>query len=314
MKIYGMCIVKDEADIIVEALVAAAAWCDHIYVFDNGSTDGTWELVRELADEHPEIVPWKTDPAPFSDGLRSEIFNRFRIAADPGDWWCRLDADELYVDDPRVFLRKVPERYDVVWTASFSYYFTDEDAKLFADEPERYADDVPIEQKIRYYVNHWSEPRFFRYRDGIEWNDDGGFPAFVSRAAVYTVRIWLKHFPYRSPQQIEKRLVARNQTIARGVFSHEAIADWGAAVGAVRTDRSLMERTGEEFAASRWQDRVVPAASLDYDAHDRRLAVNDALMPPLPTPPRSFDRLTARGRAVAGRARRLVARRNGAAR
>jgi hypothetical protein len=305
VKIHGMCIVKDEADIVTQCLTEAAQWCDHIYVFDNGSTDRTWDLVQKLAEHLPEVVAWKSDGVPFSDGLRAQIFNEFRDRSRPGDWWARVDADEFYVDDPRVFLKKVPEHYRVVWTASFSYYFTDKDAELHAVEPERYADVVPVEQKLRYYVNHWSEPRFFRFRDDIRWADGGGFPSFVTTSPGYPVRVWVKHFPYRSPQQITKRLHARNAGIARGVFEHEAVADWGAAVGAVRSSRALMERTGTEYATLRWEDRVVPAATLDYDAHDRRLVVNDSVMPPIPG-------RTTRVRATATRARqrsRRVARR-----
>jgi hypothetical protein len=297
VSIHGMCIVKDEADVVVECLTEAARWCDHIYVFDNGSTDGTWELVQQLAEDLPEVVAWKTDGAPFSDGLRAQIFDEFRNRSRPGDWWARVDADEFYVDDPRVFLRKVPAEYRVVWTASFSYYFTDRDAELYAVEPERYADDIPVEHKLRYYVNHWSEPRFFRFRDDIRWSGGGGFPTFVVTSPGYPVRIWVKHFPYRSPQQIAKRLQARHAGIARGVFEHEAVADWGAAVGAVRTSRSMMQRTGTEFATLRWQDRVVPASALDYDAHDRRLAVNESIMPRIP-------RRTTRVTATAARAHR----------
>ena len=37
--------VKNEVDIIDQSLRAAASWCSKIYVFDNGSDDGTWETV-----------------------------------------------------------------------------------------------------------------------------------------------------------------------------------------------------------------------------------------------------------------------------
>jgi hypothetical protein len=32
-----------------------------------------------------------------------------------GDWWCILDADEFYIDDPREFLEAVPKRFSSVW-------------------------------------------------------------------------------------------------------------------------------------------------------------------------------------------------------
>ena len=68
MKIHGLCIVKNEADVLQETLISALHWCDHIYVFDNGSNDGTWELVKELAKRHLEIVPYMQDDVLYSNG------------------------------------------------------------------------------------------------------------------------------------------------------------------------------------------------------------------------------------------------------
>lgn len=57
MRIYSLCLVKDEADIIEYTLSRAAEWSHRIFVMDNGSTDGTWELVQRLARRLPGIVP-----------------------------------------------------------------------------------------------------------------------------------------------------------------------------------------------------------------------------------------------------------------
>lgn len=43
MKIFSICCVRGENDIVGETLKAALDWSDQIFVFDNGSTDGTWE-------------------------------------------------------------------------------------------------------------------------------------------------------------------------------------------------------------------------------------------------------------------------------
>ena len=72
MKIHGLSIVKNEADILQECFISALDWCDHIYVFDNGSDDGGWELVKELAKQHPQIVPYKQDPVLFRSALRAD--------------------------------------------------------------------------------------------------------------------------------------------------------------------------------------------------------------------------------------------------
>lgn len=131
MKIHGLFLVKNESDILQETIYAALDWCDYIYVLDNGSTDGTWELVKELAKQHMQIVPYKQDDVIYIMALRADIFNAFRSNAGPQDWWCRMDADEFYIDNPRIFLAKIPERFQTVYSASFNYYFTDKDLSLY---------------------------------------------------------------------------------------------------------------------------------------------------------------------------------------
>src|SRR5688500_16851086 len=104
MKIHAICVVKNEADIIEETLRAAASWANWIYVLDNGSHDGTWEAVQRLAAEVPSVVPYKQDRRPFDFELRGDLLRHYVGRAKRGDWWCILDADEIYIDDPRQFL------------------------------------------------------------------------------------------------------------------------------------------------------------------------------------------------------------------
>jgi len=287
LKIHAMCIAKNESDIIAQCLKSALNWSDYIYVYDNGSSDGTWEQILELSKEYNSIIPYKRDSKPFKDGLRAEIFKHYRANSSTDDWWCRLDADEFYIDDPRIFLAKVPRIYTVVWTVSFAYYFTDKDAELYHRDPSLYADDVPVEQKIRYYINHWSEPRFFRYRERLVWNNENqGFPNGICESPAYPVRMWLRHFQYRSPQQIEKRLETRRSAIGNGIFIHEAMPNWSKVIDRTivkHAQKEGMKAAAAEYFGERWEERVVDASGLYYDAHDRRLVNNEDIMPQLPT-------------------------------
>src|SRR6185436_20343992 len=208
MAIHSICLAKNEADIIERTLLEAARWSDFIYVYDNGSTDGTWEKVTALAATSPRIIPFRRDTAPFNDNLRRIPFAHFRHRSESGDWWCRLDADEIYIDSPREFLAGVPPEYDTVWSASFQYCFTDEDSERYRADPDLYADEVPVELKCRYYSATWSEIRFFKYHPGLRWHT-GGFPYPLLKS--FEKRIRLKHYQYRSPQQIEQRLVTRRE-------------------------------------------------------------------------------------------------------
>ncbi|MFI5335188.1 MAG: glycosyltransferase family 2 protein [Opitutales bacterium] len=222
MKIFGNCLVKNEADMIVETLTHAARWCDRIFVFDNGSTDGTWEKVLQLARHEPRVVPFKSDAVPFRDSLRMDTFNRYRHECAAGDWWCKLDADELYHDDPRAFLAAVSPRHHVVWGVNFQFYFTDRDAARWEAEPQRYPPHTPAEQALRHYRCDYSEMRFFRYRPGLVWNH-GSSPLHLG--VVHPRRIRFQHYQYRSPAQITLRLQTRQQAIAAGCGTFQGYCD-----------------------------------------------------------------------------------------
>lgn len=254
MKIFGNCLVKNEGDMIAETLLRAAGWCDRIFVFDNGSTDETWTVVQDLARREPRIVPFKSEAVPFRNSLRRDTFERFRNESAAGDWWCVLDADEIYVDDPRDFLAAVPARHHVVWGAYFQHYFTDVDAARQAANPLAYPPHAPAEEALRYYRCDYSELRFFRYRPRLVW-EDGSAPAHLG--VVHPRRIRFKHYQYRSPQQIQLRLQTRQLAMAQGCenFSeYSSETDWRRKIVPAATCRSADEAgayTIEESALPR---------------------------------------------------------------
>ena len=112
-KIHCIVLCKNEADVINVCLSEAIKWADYIYVYDGGSTDGTWESLKEL--NHPGIIPWKQDPKVFREGLRAEVFNKFRHQSSKGDWWLQLNIDEFYVGNSKAFCCRVPRGQDLVW-------------------------------------------------------------------------------------------------------------------------------------------------------------------------------------------------------
>jgi len=225
MKIHGICLVKNEADFLRFGIEANLTHFDGIYIFDNGSADGTWEEALCLQSRHPSrVFAWKSEETPFRDSLRGQVFNAFRTRAEPGDWWCRLDADEIYLDPVREFLSVVPARHHVVWSISHQYYFSAEDARKWESRPAggtlEAMDDLPR----HYRINH-SEARFFRHRDRLVWSE-GSWPAHLG--LVHPRRIRLQHYQYRSPSQIQRRLDTRRIAAAEGYehFCHSLESHW----------------------------------------------------------------------------------------
>lgn len=219
-KIHSICLVKNEVDIIEYCLQKASKWSDYIYVFDNGSTDGTWEKILNI--QNDKIIPWKTENKPFQESLRGEVFRQFRHLAKDNDWWCRLDADEFYIDSPREFLAEVNSSNHVVYGIPIEYYLTSADLDMLHFEQ-------PISEllsQIRYYKAENSEIRFFRYRQGLNWLLDAQWPSHIG--LVEPKRILYKHYKYRTPRQIQKRLDTRRMARAQGFpgWEHAAAEHW----------------------------------------------------------------------------------------
>lgn len=206
MKIFAIMLVKNEADIVKSVISDAKRWADRIFILDNGSTDGTWEICQELKDD--VVCPWKQDFQPYSNGLRANVFNEFRHESTDGDWWCfKLDADEFYYDNPKEFLAKVPQKYSLVAKKSLDYVITKEDIAEY-----NFSGNFETDKDHIHYLKNtcWMEPRFFRYRKAIKWQfkETSHYP---EKAGVLSPDLILvKHYQFRSPKQMQARLDVRN--------------------------------------------------------------------------------------------------------
>jgi hypothetical protein len=107
-----------------------------------------------------------------------------------------------------------------VWMQLYVYLFTDKDLATYRQYPKLF-DSLPIEERLRHYVlGDYSELRFFRHSDARAWVPGGDLHP------IYPLRIRMKHFAYRSPEQIRKRLETRREPMLRGEFLHEKRANW----------------------------------------------------------------------------------------
>jgi glycosyltransferase involved in cell wall biosynthesis len=215
MGILGVSVVKNEEDILVEGYTRFLDWCDYMAVVDNGSTDGTVDILHQLQAEHPgKFFFIGSRIEPFRDSLRRYPYEFLKTKAKRGDWWCRLDPDEQYVDNPREFLQSIPFYCSVVASLHIQYYFTHEDFRNWEKEESESAH-LSISQRRRYYnVDGFSEQRFWRHFPGQKWKPDASFPSHIGSIASKHIRI--KHFKYRTPGQIQKRVESHGQAYEDG--------------------------------------------------------------------------------------------------
>lgn len=220
--IFALMVVKNEEDIIDETILYASKWADKIVIMDNISDDGTWEKLNSLAKKNDKILLWGQYGGRFHDGLRQMIFNDFHHIANENDWWCRLDGDEIYIDNPREFLAKLPSEIDHVYNASFQYYYTEDD---YEAERNTKTITLPVTTRLKSHKCNHSEIRFFKHSKKILWPQYHDWP--ISLFKPCEKRIRLKHYQYRSLEQIRSRLAVRS-VFHGNLFCHEKalICDW----------------------------------------------------------------------------------------
>jgi glycosyltransferase involved in cell wall biosynthesis len=285
--------VRNEADVLGFTLDAALEWADSVHVCDNGSTDGTLELLQDYAARHPGVVSYHQVLDPFSEALRVEGVRRLWGRASPGDWWCLLDADEVYVDDPRRFLAAVRPKYGKVESASIQFYLTELDVRRFEAGERGWRP-----ERSTHYLMNWSEARFVRHQPDVPWT--GRWPQNMAMLYPSPRRIRLLHYQYRTPGQVNRRVRSRHQTPSS--FSHEVAEVW---VPRGLTEQDVHPSGPVTSPDDLWRTRVVRSGALERYDPARPPAVDERSLPPLPRPNRGLTRVR---RGVGRRVRALLRR------
>jgi hypothetical protein len=208
---FALLPVRDEADIIGQCLDHALRWADEVYVFDTGSVDNAWEIVRDFASRDKRVVPMRKEPVFFSEPrLRGYMFHVARQKMREGDWFLRIDADEFHHITPPQFVKNCMRKHE---TVAYHQYYDFRLLQSELDEWNRGEETLkdrqrPIEDRRRHYtVSHYSEPRLCRYRSTMQWPATVSFPfnaGYVARA-----RLPIRHYPHRDPVQLERRCKVR---------------------------------------------------------------------------------------------------------
>lgn len=219
----------NEADVIRETLVDAAQYCDEIYVYDLGSTDGTVEIVKELEDD--VIHLFDSVRLPFHDGRNADVW-RSLWAERPGDfteedWYWVMDADEQLAADPMPTLTCSPYRLlgvNIHLVQMITFALTPDDISRW-----RAGDHRPVRERLTSVLlaaKWWKqEPRFFRCGPAPVWSPD---PSPEQKGIQMGHKIpqscrltgWrdipMLHYPYRNPEQVQQRTATRRSNRAGG--------------------------------------------------------------------------------------------------
>ncbi len=225
--IYGLCVTKDEEDIIEFNLTHAAKYCKNIFVLDNGSSDTTWKIVNDLSKKNPAIIPLESKKCQYADGLKGYVFNKVRHIFKEQDWILILDSDEFLEEDPQSYIDFCKKNgYEYIKSIRYEFYITklDMDKNWFKNSIN-----ISSFHELPCHYRVWlPERRLFKYKSFLIWPDfdsnnnpiQRNFPIGVKKKLNFKI-IGMRHYRYRSYEQIKKRLKIRSEVYKEtGCFIH----------------------------------------------------------------------------------------------
>ncbi len=225
-KIAAHFLVKDEEDVIKECIDHVSQYCDYIFVIDNGSNDKTYEICKN----HPGVNWCERIVCTYSDALRQPLIEISKKYLKSGhDWFLALSADHFFTSDPRSDIqRAIQENANVITYDVAQFYITDQDLKTITTSGQDWSR-RPVEERLKYYtINYFNFPVAFQFDENIKYVQDVTEWPRVSEKRIASFSPVLKHYQFRTIDQVKMRLEIRKQQITNGFkgFRHYRSFDW----------------------------------------------------------------------------------------
>lgn len=206
MSILGYMIVRNEADIIGEVISYYRHHQIPLCVVDNGSTDGTWEILLEKRDLLASLLRHETEDYDLSEMLQLAVQ---RCQSLGPTWMLHVDADHFYDYHAEFdsFQSMVEAAEDAsancIQFSEYTFFVTSLDEVFVPSAQER----------MRYYAYHdgLPQPRLFKNLPGVDTHTGGGHRVVYDNAPVrvFPFSGALRHYPFRTIEQAARKLRER---------------------------------------------------------------------------------------------------------
>ena len=224
--------VRDEADIIEATVRQMASQVDRVLVADNGSEDGTRDILEQLAIELPVIVTDDPEPGYFQSRKMTGLAHE--AAAGGAEWVVAFDADEFwYSPFGRIADVLAGHPGAVVAADIFDHVATARDDQAEADPVKRIGWRRRASCPLHKIACRPTLPVTIA---------QGNHGAVYPSLQPLTEQVVIRHFPHRSVEQLVRKVrngaaayAATDLPFAEGQHWRE----WG----------QLLEQSGEEAIA-----------------------------------------------------------------
>lgn len=194
MTVFGVAMVRDEADIITATVGHMLGQVDEVIVADNGSVDGTRDLLADL----PVAVIDDPDPAYYQSKKMTALAH---LAGEKGATWVvPFDADEIWYSPFHDRLADLVAGLAPQWLTAGADLYDHVATAIDGDDPNpvtrlghRRCEPAPL-RKVA-----------CRVRDDMVIEQGNHAATYTGGTTVFTDHLVVRHFPYRSPDQFVRK-------------------------------------------------------------------------------------------------------------
>ena len=201
MTVVGITMVRDEADIIEHVIRHMATQVDAIIVADNLSTDGTDYILHDLIRDVPvPLQVYADDVVAYEQSKKMTALANMAHDQFGANWIVPFDADEIWYAPGQTikqFLSQVRN------TATVECNLYDHVASAFDDDLQ--ANPIARIQWRREYAAPLPKVAC-RWHPSMQIGMGNHDVAYKNQQAPWRQRMAIRHFPYRSPEQVIRKI------------------------------------------------------------------------------------------------------------
>lgn len=212
-KVLAIMHVYNEVDILEQTIQYLLGQGIDVYIVDNWSSDGSFEIASKLKNEYPDRLYLERFPLEgYKESHKYEWYKQLTRTEEISkqteyDWYIHYDVDEIRVSpwknvtlkDAFCYIDSLG--YNCVENTVIDFRLTDMDEEIFNKN-------AFFEMRVSIYTE---QLKSWKKDDLIDLKESAGHKVHMANPRVFPLKILNKHFPMRSVRQASKKIFQERQ-------------------------------------------------------------------------------------------------------